>query len=362
MKNNENICKFIEVETDNAIYNFGFSDIQFEITGKCNMFCEHCRGAFEKRVDLPVEQIYKVIKFAKIYSSDLKEVMLSGGEPFMHKNFREVLKCVSDLKIPNLTLTTNGSFLNSNIIDYIKSLNFERVIFSISLDSLDAKKHNAFRHHNKAYEYAISALKKLAEYKEPSFFVSIRSTILPGNINEMEDMVKFGIELGVDRVSFSSVLPSGKALEKPELWMDVKKLKEFSTNLHRLNNKYCNVIDVSSNEVLKWISNGDHYNKEEGVVTIEGCAAGTLSFNINSNGDMTPCALLGLPMFNILNKTIEEIEKAFIHNSIVHNLLDRNLKGSCGSCNEKNRCGGCRARAHYVNGDYLAEDPNCWKN
>ena len=35
------------------------------------------------------------------------------------------------------------------------------------------------------------------------------------------------------------------------------------------------------------------------------------------------------------------------------------LKGRCGLCPYKEMCGGSRARAYAITGDYLAEDPCC---
>ncbi len=35
------------------------------------------------------------------------------------------------------------------------------------------------------------------------------------------------------------------------------------------------------------------------------------------------------------------------------------LKGKCGICEFKRICGGCRARAYEVTGDYLAAEPYC---
>jgi radical SAM protein with 4Fe4S-binding SPASM domain len=41
------------------------------------------------------------------------------------------------------------------------------------------------------------------------------------------------------------------------------------------------------------------------------------------------------------------------------NLRERNLKGSCGGCSFRRACGGCRARAFALTGDYLESDPLC---
>ncbi|MDH3359763.1 MAG: radical SAM/SPASM domain-containing protein, partial [Desulfobulbaceae bacterium] len=37
----------------------------------------------------------------------------------------------------------------------------------------------------------------------------------------------------------------------------------------------------------------------------------------------------------------------------------KSYKGRCGSCEYVNVCGGCRARAYAVSGDYMAEEPFC---
>ena len=36
-----------------------------------------------------------------------------------------------------------------------------------------------------------------------------------------------------------------------------------------------------------------------------------------------------------------------------------NYKGKCGYCEYKSLCGGCRARAYGITGDYLDEEPYC---
>ncbi|MBN1392833.1 MAG: SPASM domain-containing protein, partial [Sedimentisphaerales bacterium] len=36
-----------------------------------------------------------------------------------------------------------------------------------------------------------------------------------------------------------------------------------------------------------------------------------------------------------------------------------NYKGRCGICEYAGLCGGCRARAYAMSGDYMEEDPVC---
>jgi len=64
---------------------------------------------------------------------------------------------------------------------------------------------------------------------------------------------------------------------------------------------------------------------------------------------------------NIKNKTPKEILKAYTSSKVIHNLIERKVKGKCDICDLKRLCGGCRAAAEGINGDYLAEDPTCWR-
>lgn len=357
---NEEEYKLFQVETDNAVYEFEFSEVQFEITGICNMNCKHCRGAFDEKKDLPIEQILKVLGFVRKYSPSFKEVTISGGEPFMHKQFRQLIAELSNLNIKYLTLTTNGTFISKDILEYIASFNFERVTFSVSLDSTIPEEHNSFRNHPNAYNIAINAFNTLTQFGCDRFYTSLRSTVIPSKIIDMEKTVQLGLELGVNRVSFSSVLPSGRATEQHDIQMDCKTLERFCVEIQRLYQKYKGKIHISSNEPLKWQARGKNPLQEDGKMLLDCCPAGTISFNINSNGDMTPCSLLNLRMMNIMNMTSEEIEDNYKNNPIVHNLLDRKLSGKCAACKYKCECGGCRARAYSLTGDYLGEDTNCF--
>ena len=40
----------------------------------------------------------------------------------------------------------------------------------------------------------------------------------------------------------------------------------------------------------------------------------------------------------------------------------KSYKGKCGSCEYVNVCGGCRARAYSIHGDYMEEEPFCSYN
>lgn len=349
----------LEVETDDTIYEIEFGQIQIEITGHCNMNCQHCRAANQARKNMPIEQIVKIIRFARQFSPNYKEVVISGGEPLLHDNFAEVLENVAVNGGHFVTLTTNGSLLTRTHLALINDLPFKRFVLSVSLDNLDPAKHDEFRNHRGAFKKAVAALRLVAECNSPIIMSSMRSTVQASQIPEMERMVNFASAIGCKRISFSAIHPAGKAIQRQDLWMTKEQKLAFLKEIYRLKKLFPD-LNVTTNDPLKCLLRGKNDLGEEGELVFDGCGAGAITFNVNSDGLMTPCALLNIPMMNVFPLTIKEMTENYRANPIVKNMLAMNLKGKCGSCKMKYQCGGCRVRALIQKGDYLEEDPHCW--
>ncbi|MFA6533591.1 MAG: radical SAM protein [Patescibacteria group bacterium] len=356
----EGIWRPLEVETEKAIYDVELGQTQIEITGRCNMSCQHCRAANEARRDMPVPQIVKIIRFARQFSPAYKEVVLSGGEPLLHSQFAEALQAVRENGGEFVTLTTNGWYLAEEHLELIERLGFQRFILSVSLDSLDSEEHDSFRRCPGAFDRAIQAIKMIVRLAKPNILTSVRSTLRPQQIDQMDEIVKFVYELGCQRSSLSPIHPAGRSIECPDLWMTVDQKRRFMENLYRLKAEYPD-MQVSTNDPLKCLLRGKHDVGGEDEAVFDGCAAAAVTFNVGANGTMTPCALLNLPMMNVFDLTIAEMTGLYRTNHIVKDMLDMNLRGKCGSCSIKYQCGGCRARALIRRGHYLEEDPDCWR-
>jgi len=351
----------LEVETDDAIYEVIFGQVQIEITGRCNMACRHCRAADDHSGDMSLEQISKVIGFARRYSPNYKEIVLSGGEPFIHDDIEEVLRWVRYNGGDMVTLTTNGSLLESRHLDLITDLAFERLTLSVSLDSLNPSTHDEFRCFPGAHERAVRAIEMITERNISSVVASVRSTLRPEQIAEMPAFAKFAYDAGCQRISFSSIMPAGRSIGQPDLWMTQEQKRRFLETIYELKAQYPRHFNITTNELLKCLIRGSSEVGQGNEIIFDGCPAGSVTFNVNANGDMTPCALLNLPMMNVFGMTIDEIATAYQQSEIVKSMLDMNVGGKCGKCDLKYQCGGCRARAFIHSGDYLGEDPDCWR-
>ena len=93
---------------------------------------------------------------------------------------------------------------------------------------------------------------------------------------------------------------------------------------------------------------------------IGGCGAGRMYSAIQPNGIVTPCVFLPIPVGDLRSESFIDIWK---NAEVMQSLRERNdLKGHCGSCDYKNVCGGCRARAYAYFNDIKAPDIGCINN
>jgi len=99
--------------------------------------------------------------------------------------------------------------------------------------------------------------------------------------------------------------------------------------------------------------------EESGIKSItKGCLAGDGFGFVSSTGDVQPCGFLDIKCGNVKEKSFSEIWQK---SDILVNLRNSDLlDGKCGTCNYKNNCGGCRARAYEITGDINSTDPICW--
>jgi radical SAM protein with 4Fe4S-binding SPASM domain len=170
----------------------------------------------------------------------------------------------------------------------------------------------------------------------------------------LADLVEF---LGADVLSLSSVIPVGRALSKQDLYFDKESKKKLIEIVNLLNEGKKRRLMIHVNDPLSYIN---------GVCSgipgeYGGCIAGIAGFSVEPNGLMFPCPVLpNQIIMNINGKNPDEMLAIYRNSSYIHSLLDRRLSGKCGKCDLRFSCGGCRARAEGMTGNFLGEDTDCW--
>jgi radical SAM protein with 4Fe4S-binding SPASM domain len=89
----------------------------------------------------------------------------------------------------------------------------------------------------------------------------------------------------------------------------------------------------------------------------KGCLAGQSIGMVTATGELQACSYLPISAGNVKQKPIRDIWE---ESELLQNLRNFSAyKGRCGQCEFIKICGGCRARAYMMKGNYLAEEPFC---
>lgn len=88
------------------------------------------------------------------------------------------------------------------------------------------------------------------------------------------------------------------------------------------------------------------------------CPVGINGLAMMPDGTVLPCRRFPIKIGNVLK---DSLYKIWYTSDLLWKMRDRTLVEKCGSCENKEKCYGCRGMAWAYFGDYLKPDPQCWK-
>ena len=320
--------------------------VSWNTTNQCNMFCDHCyRDAGVRSEDeLSTTQARELIEDIK--KAGFQIMIFSGGEPLMRADIYELASFATRLGL-RAVMGTNGSLITAEVARKIKEAGF--MAAGVSLDSLDPAKNNDFRKLDNAYQLTVEGMRNLKEAGVP---FQIHTTVMDWNVGELEAITDFAIEIGAMAHHIFFLVPTGRAVNIED---EALKVVEYEKTLARLMEKQRRVpIEIKPTCAPQFIRVAD--KKGIPLRFSKGCLAGISYCIISPTGDVQPCAYLDIRLGNVKEQPFDKIWR---ENEVLQRLRTLEYQGKCGICDFKARCGGCRARANYYNGDFMAEDTWC---
>ena len=116
-----------------------FRNLRVSLTAACNYACTYCvpdgKRLMQARHELDGEQMLQAVRLV-VAAAGIDKVRITGGEPLLSSKFDEFLNGVTQLGLSDVSVTTNGQFLERHM-DVI-SRNLRRI--NISLDTLRAER------------------------------------------------------------------------------------------------------------------------------------------------------------------------------------------------------------------------------
>jgi len=336
--------------------------IQWHLTERCNLHCSHCYQDGTRHTDLSTDEVRSGLDEIKDLFTTWSEIHgltivpsfnITGGEPLLRDDLFDILGDLSSLGWDSFVLT-NGTLVNAQIAKRIARLGNKGV--QVSLEGPEST-HDALRGTG-SYQASLSGIRALL--KEGAV-VTVNTTLSEINANGFFELAETAAQLGVQRLGFSRLVPSGKGEALAERMLTPDKVRELYTRIFSLSFEKMKL--VTGDPVATCMRATEGGNDDHTDVPIGGCAAGVSGLTILSDGTIVPCRRLPISLGNIRTDSIREI---WTTSSVLDALRTRaRYDGKCGACKRWAICRGCRAIAFAWSsfreeGNFLSEDPQCF--
>lgn len=278
----------------------GPETIALMLTRLCNLNCIYCRGG---RIDdryktppdisdeLTTRELFEL--FEDAYDFRVKEINLGGmdGEPFCKKDILKIMRKIKQIGFMG-SITTNGSFLNSEVAKIMTDYKWE--ILLLSLDSAETYIQHTLRptFNKKPYFQNIIQFLETLNKMESKLRVLLNMVISKFNYRNLPEIVKFANKYkNIESINVLRMLNMGLA-NYEEIQLNNKELEEFKSILLSLNDPKINYMGdwLEREEKSKDISidkSDGFYLHSQG--NFKKCFTNYYILSIDSNGDVLQC-------------------------------------------------------------------------
>lgn len=287
--------------------------LSIEITRRCIARCAMC-NIWQSDASLPELSCGEWLELlASPALAELKELDVTGGEPFLRADLPELLLGIARLKtgqrlpqLQSIAITTNG-FLTRRLLEVVGAIiaPLEQagiaLVFACGLDAVGPV-HDRIRGVPGGWRKlhaSIEGLKGLRR-QHPSLVLGIKTTVSRLNIDELEQVCSYAEAQGLFSIISPYILTPNRYanLELGESLalsaQQTERLKRFYASPRFRWSYY-------RRELLKFLDTG-RMDKP--------CSAGFNYFFIRSNGELFACPIIAAPLGNVTATTLPELIEA----------------------------------------------------
>lgn len=352
----------------------------WELTRACALACLHCRAEAIPRRDpqeITTAEGVRLIEAVARFGRPAPLLVFTGGDPLRRPDVFDLITAGTGQGI-RVALTPSGTAAaRREKVVRLKAAGLARL--AVSLDGSTAEIHDAFRGVRGSFAWT----RRILEYaREAQLPIQINTTVTRHNRADLPRLAAGLGRLGIVLWSVFFLVPTGRG--RPEDGVSAQEYEEILNDLYDLSHDvpfgiktteaphYRRIVQERERGI-RWdgrrsagslgSSAGGERRREFGFRSdgIGRAAKGVNDGNgfvfIDHIGNIMPSGFLPVSAGNVRTDDLVEVYR---HHPIFRELRDpERLRGKCGRCEFRALCGGSRARAYAMTGDYLGEEPCC---
>lgn len=271
------------------------TDIQLDITNKCNFRCAHCYNESGENyvcknelTDDEIELLFEDLEKIKPFN-----VCFCGGEPLLrYEIISKVGKKVKGI-IPNLSIVTNGYLLTETVLQGLLDAGINRI--QISLDGTTKETYERLRLVDGSFDHAVNALELCLRYRDRMRELMISYIPTSFNTFQFRELAESWLSKGVDCIRVQPLMLSGRGRENAE---------DINPKLHQYAQLVKTIFRLQSKYDSNKISYGDpidHIIRFSKYLT-----KANTNITIKANGNIVLTPYIPISFGNIKDKSLSE--------------------------------------------------------
>lgn len=317
-----------------------------ELLPLCNLNCKMCYVRLSK-AEMEAQGRLRTWEEWLDVARQMKEagvlfLLLTGGEPLMYPNFRELFVALKKMGMV-LTINTNGTLLDEDWADFFAQYKPRRINITVYGSSEEMYRQLCQAPHG--FEKAINAVRLL---KERGVDVKISGSATKANADDLENIIRLGHSMNVPVVVDTYMMPATRERSLPY---------DFQSRLDPVSAARVRVkvmeLEMAKEGFQKYrdnaISSADNFTPGEEKEEHIGCMAGSCSFSVNWQGNLQPCVILQAPHANVFEVGFREAWK-----QVSEGATQLKTAAKCSVCNLRHLCRTCVAAGLTEEGSHNA--------
>lgn len=314
-----------------------------ELTYRCNHHCLFCYCPWEsdkeyKEAELHFEEWKEVVDI--LYQNGVKSFNLSGGEPLMRTDLKDLIQHISSLGAP-MTMISNGREIDDAFLNFIADYD---ILLCISVPGI-----KTFQEHT-GVNNLFHTLSLFEKTKKLGIKTSANIAVTKKNLPELYENVALPLIHGADYVLLNRFLPGGRGLDYTEYLLSPDETNEMLDIAESVLKKANRRGHVGTELPLCAIKEPEKYSNLQ-VSTL--CGAGKDFFVVDPSGYIKVCN-------HSPNRLCKYNEVSLLPKNTYWNVFRHReyLPDMCKGCDKTSVCdGGCREAAHVYYGRVTDKDP-----
>jgi heme b synthase len=344
--------------------NSGFTPrlIAWEVTRSCNLNCKHCRAAARHgkyEGEFSTDECFRVLENAAAFCKPI--IILTGGEPMLREDIWDIARRGTELGL-RMVMAPCGQMVTEDAARRMIDCGIQRI--SLSIDGATAESHDAFRQVPGAFDSVIAAARAA---KAAGLEFQVNTTVTRHNAAEMEAILNLAIEIGAAAYHPFLLVPTGRGKDLADQELPPEEYERVLSWIYERREglaiplkptcapHYYRILRQREKEKGRKVTPQTH-----GLDAMsKGCMGGQSFAFISHVGKVQICGFLERECGD-LREANYDFKKIWDESPVFLEMRDLDgYRGRCGYCEYRSACGGCRARAYAMTGDYLAEEPFC---